>query len=302
MSHTPFAALREDFIASLMFERALANNTCAAYAVDLRIFSEWLAAAGVTEIKAVTREHIAGFLSAEREKGWRGATRKRRTAAIRMWFRWLKATREVKHDPSELLNSPRKELTLPKTLSEAEVAAMIERIATSSPRDLRDRALLELMYGCGLRVSEACSIELDDFMAEGEVLRILGKGSKERIVPIGHAAGQAVCEYLAKARETFAQGRLSESHLFLTRLGKPFTRQGVFKVIRERAAAVGIAAERISPHVLRHCYATHMLAHGADIRVIQDLLGHADIGTTQIYTHVDTARFAEIHRQYHPRA
>lgn len=179
---------------------------------------------------------------------------------------------------------------------------MLDEVKDEDPTSLRDRAILEVMYGCGLRVSELCELKREDIVAEGELLRILGKGSKERIVPIGGAAGRALTAYLEGSRESFARGDLSESHIFLTRLGRPFTRQGIFKIVRARAAAVGIAADRISPHVLRHCFASHMLSHGADIRAIQELLGHADIGTTQVYTHVDTARFGDIHRKFHPRA
>lgn len=291
----------DDFIAALAFERGLAANTCEAYASDLRFFFGFLANAGVTEVAAIAREHIDAYLAAARAAGQRGATRARRTAAIRMWLRDLKARRLLRHDPSELLEAPRKDLPLPRVLSEQEVTALIEEVKGSDARELRDRAMLETLYGCGLRVSELCDLQLEAVIADGELLRICGKGSKERIVPIGKSAGAALTAYLGYGRESFARGRLAETHVFLTRLGRRFTRQGVFKLLKERAAAVGIPAERISPHVLRHSYASHMLSHGADIRAIQELLGHADIGTTQIYTHVDTARFRELHRQYHPR-
>jgi integrase/recombinase XerD len=158
------------------------------------------------------------------------------------------------------------------------------------------------MYGCGLRVSEACELEFENLIADGELLRVFGKGSKERVVPIGAAAGRALTEYFNSARETFVRGNGGERHLFVTRLGRRFTRQGMFKIVKERAAAAGIAPERISPHVLRHCFASHMLARGADIRSLQELLGHADIGTTQIYTHVNARFLGDIHRRYHPRA
>ena len=177
---------------------------------------------------------------------------------------------------------------------------MIEEVVGEDPRSLRDRAILEVLYGCGLRVSELCAFKREDIVADGELLRILGKGSKERLVPIGRSAGQALVRYFEGARESFTRGNLAETHVFVTRLGRPFTRQGVFKIVRTRAAAVGIAADRISPHVLRHCFASHMLSRGADIRAIQELLGHADIGTTQVYTHVDATRFGEIHK-LHPR-
>ena len=292
----------EDFIAAVRLEKGESANTCAAYAGDLAAFAAFLAQRGLSAASDVSRDDIVDFLADERAKGMKGSTRRRRTAAIRMFFRYLKERRLVAHDPSALMDSPKKELLLPRTLSEEEVFRLLDAIDGEDPRSIRDRALLETLYGCGLRVSEACALSLGDFVAEGDLLRIFGKGSKERIVPVGGAAGRALVRYRDGARESFVRGNLSETHVFLTRLGRPFTRQGVFKIIKERAAAVGIAAGRISPHVLRHCFASHMLAHGADIRAIQELLGHADIGTTQIYTHVDTARFGEIHRRYHPRA
>ena len=291
----------ESFVMALLLERGMSENTCAAYGGDLRLFAEFLGGRGVAKASAISRADIVDFLAEQREEGRRGSTRARRTAAIRMFLRYLKERRLIPSDPSELLESPKNALVLPRVLSEAEVTSMIEAVDGDDPRSLRDRALLEVMYGSGLRVSEACSLTFDDIVADGELLRILGKGSKERLVPIGGAAGSALSLYAEKGRGAFARSA-DETHVFLTRLGRPFTRQGVFKVIRERAAAVGIAPERISPHVLRHSFASHMLAHGADIRAIQELLGHADIGTTQIYTYVDTERFGDIHRRYHPRA
>lgn len=292
----------EDFISAERLERGMAGNTCVSYDADLRLFAEFLKRRGISSAAEASREDITAFLQSERENGMAAATRRRRSAAIRMWLRYMKERRLVKSDPSELMDAPKKERLLPKTLSEEEVFAMIDAVNGDDPRSLRDRALLEVLYGCGLRVSELCELKMDSIVAEGELLRVLGKGSKERLVPIGSAAGRALSAYLTMARPTFVKGDLSQVCVFVTRLGRPFTRQGVFKIVRERAAAVGIAAERISPHVLRHCFASHMLAHGADIRAIQELLGHADIGTTQIYTHVDTARFGEIHRRCHPRA
>ena len=286
----------------MALEKGQSANTCAAYGADLRRFAAWLRSRKVVSAAAVTRDDIVAFLADEREKGMRGSTRLRRLAAIRMFFRHLKERRLVPSDPGELMDSPKKAKALPHILSEEEVFRMLDEVAGEDPRSLRDRAMLEVMYGCGLRVSELCDLTRDDLVGDGELLRILGKGAKERIVPIGHAAGRALARYLEGARESFARGNLAETHVFLSRLGRPMTRQAVFKIVRARAAAAGIAANRISPHVLRHCYASHMLAHGADIRAIQELLGHADIGTTQVYTHVDTARFGDIHRRYHPRA
>lgn len=297
-----FADDIEAFLGMLRFERSMAENTVLAYSRDLAIFAAWATARGKTQSGDMSREEIVAFLQEERIEGRKGTTRARRTAALRQFYHFLRERRRIAHDPTELLDPPKKAQPLPRILTEQEVFAMLDEIKGDDPRNLRDRALLETMYGCGLRVSEACGLDLADIVADGELVRIVGKGSKERVVPLGSAAGRAINAYLEKSRPHFVQGRTADTHLFVTRLGKAFTRQGIFKIIRQRAAAVGIAAERISPHVLRHCFASHMLQHGADIRAIQELLGHADIGTTQIYTHVDTAKFGEVHRKYHPRA
>ena len=290
----------EDFLAALLLEKVESESTCVAYRGDLERFAAFLRRRGKDDAGSVERGDIVDFLADERAQGMSGATRARRTAAIRMFFRHLKERHRLRANPSDLMDSPRKARALPRVLTEEEVARMIDGIKGDDPRDVRDRALLETMYGCGLRVSEACAMKVEDIIADGELLRIFGKGSKERVVPIGGGAGRALSAYFASGRGALVKGNLSETHVFVTRLGRPFTRQGVFKVVRERAAAAGIAADRISPHVLRHSYASHMLARGADVRVIQELLGHSDIGTTQIYTHVDSSRFAEIHRR-HPR-
>ena len=280
----------------------MAENTCAAYGRDLRFFSEFLKKQGKTESSDVTREDIDSYLGEERADGKKSTTRARRMAAIRMWLKFLKERRYIQKNPAELIDAPKKAKALPKVLSEEETFKMLDAVSGKEPRELRDRAMLEVMYGCGLRVSELCALSTDDIIADGELLRVLGKGSKERVVPIGRAAGRALTAYFESARAVFTKGDPSVTTVFVTRLKKPFTRQAVFKMIRERAAAVGIDQSRISPHVLRHCFASHMLQHGADIRAIQELLGHADIGTTQIYTHVDARRFGELHRRFHPRA
>ena len=292
----------EAFVGALMFERSLAANTCESYGRDLARFAAYLAGRGLSQASEVTEEHIRDFLESERAQGMSPATRERRTAAIRGFFRFLVERHRLAIDPAALVESARRGVTLPRILSEEETFRMLDAIAGTEPRELRDRALLEVMYGCGLRVSETCDLRMDSIVSNGELLRVFGKGSKERVVPLGKSAGAALNRYFESARDCFTRGNVDETHVFVTRLAKPFTRQGVFKVIRERAAAVGIAPDRVSPHVLRHCCASHMLSHGADIRAIQELLGHADIGTTQIYTHVDVARFSEIHRRFHPRA
>ena len=291
-----------EFCDTLYTSSGLALNTRSAYASDLNFFDEFLEKRGHLTPESITLSDIAEFLAAEREAGKKGSTRARRSAAIRGFMKYLKATRQIKHNPAELLDNPKKDKPLPKVLTEDEVFRMLENVKGNEPREVRDRAILEVMYGCGLRVSELCALRLEDIVADGELLRIIGKGNKERLVPIGHAAGDALTHYIDTARNAFTRGDLSIREVFLTRLGRLFTRRGVFKLVKERAAAVDIPEDKISPHVLRHSYASHMLSRGADIRAIQELLGHADIATTQVYTHLDIGKFAEIHQKYHPRA
>lgn len=289
----------DDFITALMLERGLSDNTCISYSSDLHFFSTFLKSYALKSPAQINRTHIVEFIKLERAEGMASSTRARRIAAIRMWLAYLKDCKLIKENPANLLDHPKKERPLPRTLSEQEVFEMIEHVNGNDPRSLRDRAILEVLYGCGMRVSELCDFKLDDVIDDGELVRITGKGDKERIVPLGSVAGNALKNYLANSRNSFVQDK--KQHLvFLTRLGKAFSRQGVFKLIRKRAADVGISAKRISPHVLRHCFASHMLSHGADIRVIQELLGHTDISTTQIYTHIDRGRFIEVHK-LHPR-
>lgn len=292
----------ESFIGALRFEREMAVNTCESYGRDLAHFAGVMKLQGCSSAGDVTRADIDAYFMLERERAMASTTRARRLVALKMFYRHLSERRLISSDPTSLVDRPKKAKVLPRVLSEEETFLMIDEVKGDTPRDLRDRAMLEVMYGCGLRVSEVCELKLDDVVSDGELLRILGKGSKERLVPFGGAAAKAFADYISSARPSFAKSASYSGHAFLTRLGKPFTRQGVFKIIRERAAAVGIAANRISPHVLRHCFASHMLQRGADIRAIQEMLGHADIGTTQIYTHIDSGRFGEVHRRYHPRA
>jgi integrase/recombinase XerD len=289
------------FESSLILERALSENTSKSYASDLREFMLFLNSKKIASSADVKYEDIVAFLSASRAQGLASRTRARRSSAIKSFFDFLVSRNFVKENPAERLEAPKKDFVLPKVLSEDEVTRMLENIPTLQIQDVRDRALLEILYGCGLRVSEVCALSMEDIVSEGELLRVKGKGSKERLVPICATAGRELEKYMTLFRPSFLKASSSETHIFLTRLGRPFTRQGVFKVVRERAILAGISPSRISPHVLRHSYASHLLQRGADIRAIQELLGHADISTTQIYTHVDVALFKDIHKRFHPR-
>ena len=292
----------ESFAATLALERVLAEKTQEAYLRDVRALTRFLEKRGRAGVGSVPRTDITAYLSELQRTAKRASSRARAFTAIKEFFGHLKEMRYVSADPMEGLEAPKKGLALPKILPEETMRRLVESVSGDEPRDLRDRAMLELLYGCGLRVSELCELTLESFPDGAELVRCTGKGSKDRIVPLGHAAGEALTRYVESARGSFDRGNLAERHLFLTRLGKKFTRMGVFKILKQRAAAAGLDASVVSPHVLRHCFASHLLAHGADIRAIQEMLGHSSISTTQVYTHVDQARLGEVHRKYHPRA
>ena len=301
-SEASLAEGAESFQAHLAFSRGLAPKTLEAYGRDIRFFLKFLAAQGVVACAAVTRDHVRAYLDHLRARRQRPASRARAFVAMREFLAHLKAAGLAPRDVSAGLDAPRRDRALPKGLSEEVTQRLVNSVAGETPRDLRDRAMLEMLYGSGLRVSELCDLKVADFIADADLLRCFGKGSKERLVPVGVAEGRALARWLAEGRAAFDRTGGSDTHLFLTRLGRKFTRVGVFKMLKERAAAAGVDPAVVSPHVLRHCFASHLLAHGADIRAIQEMLGHASIATTQVYTHVDQGRFAEVHRLYHPRA
>ena len=299
---TALEGCAEAFAADLALARGLSPKTVEAYGRDVRKFLAFLAARGKTTPDALVRADVADHVGALRAAGRKASTRARAFVSVREFLAYLASTHATPRDLSEGLEAPKKNVVLPRVLDEETTRRILESAGGSTPRDLRDRAMLEFLYGCGLRVSELCGLELQDVIADAGVVRCRGKGSKERIVPIGLPAATALARYVASARDSFARGNAAERRIFLTRLGRPFTRMGVFKMLRERAAAAGVDAHAVSPHVLRHCFATDLLAHGADIRAIQEMLGHASIATTQVYTHVDRARLDAVHRTYHPRA
>ena len=277
---TSLASCAEAFAADLALARGLSSKTVEAYGRDVRAFLDFLAARGKMTPGALVRADVADHVGALRAKGRKASTRARAFVAVREFLAFLASTHATAHDLSEGLEAPKKNLVLPRVLDEATTLKILQAADGVAPRDLRDRAMLEFLYGCGLRVSELCGLELQDVIADAGVVRCRGKGSKERIVPIGLPAAKALARYLESARESFARGNAAE----------------------RRMAAAGVDAKAVSPHVLRHCFATDLLAHGADIRAIQEMLGHASIATTQVYTHVDRARLDTVHRTYHPRA
>lgn len=295
----------EEFLTWLAVERGRAPGTVEAYRRDLRRYVDWLAGRGVA-VPAVTEADVLAYVGALAAAGLSAATVKRATVAVRSLHRFLAVEELVPQDPGADVETPRVPAGLPKALSETEVAALLDGIAGDRPVDRRDRAMLEVLYGTGLRIAELVGLSLADVDLDGALLRAFGKGRKERIVPLGRVARRALEAWLDPGGrpDIAARGfrrRTDAEALFLNQRGGRLTRQGAWLVIKDRAGAVGLG-ERVWPHVLRHSCATHMLEHGADIRAVQELLGHASIATTQTYTKVTTERLRSVYEAAHPRA
>ena len=298
-----FETLLLDFLAYLEFERGLSRNTLSAYRTDLLQYGTFLAARGSGPLVATSAD-VSDFLSDLARGNGKppcgAATLNRKTACLRSFYRHLRRGELIEADPTANIKPPRKGRTLPKVLGYSEVKGLLESVSGSEPADLRDRALLEVMYGCGLRASETIGLEAGSIDLRRGFLRAHGKGSKERIVPLGRQAASAVRRYMRSGRGELASGS-DERALFLNQRGGALTRQGLYKVIQGRARAVGLG-ERMSPHTLRHSFATHLLSGGCDLRSVQEMLGHADVATTQIYTHLSAERIKEVYFEAHPRA
>jgi integrase/recombinase XerD len=291
------AALNQ-FYQHLGVERGLASLTLAAYAQDLQDFWEFLEARGREQWGAVTLTDLKDYLEALEARGLAARSRARKLSALRQFFRFLEREEAVAANPAELLDSPRLPRRLPKVLGEPEVAALLDAPDPATPAGQRDGALLEVLYATGLRVSELVGLTLKQLDLRRGVVRPLGKGSKERVVPMVAPAVEKLELYLSQGRPRLLQGRPSP-YVFLNRRGGKLTRQGFWKILKNYAQKMGV--RDLSPHTLRHSFATHLLSRGANLRVLQLLLGHADLATTQIYTHLDAARLKEIHRKAHPR-
>ena len=282
----------------LAVEKGLAKNSLAAYRTDLRHFGHWLNGKEIA-IEAVERLHIVRYFQSLRGSGISARSVARALAAIRGMFRFLVSERHLQRDPTENLENPKLWTTLPKSLHATEVEALLRAPDRATPEGLRDAAMLELLYATGLRVSELIHVKIEDLVMDAGFLRTMGKGSKERIVPFGDSARDAIVAYLEQGRPHFA--KRPDPHLFLSNRGKAMTRQSFWMKIVKYARQAGITAH-ISPHVLRHAFATHLLENGADLRSVQMMLGHSDISTTQIYTHVSRARLQSMYDRFHPRA
>jgi len=294
------AAALDLFFAHVRIEKGLAANTVEAYGRDLRRYAEHLAALGLADWAAVTRAEVQAHLAELVRRGLSSRSQARALSAIRQLHALLVAEKLAPLDATDEIDSPRPGRRLPSLLSRAEVEALLVQPDPRRAAGRRDRAMLELLYATGLRVSELVSLELNDLNLETRVLVARGKGSKERLVPVGAPAADAVRAYLFSARDALLRGRRSKD-LFVTPRGGRMTRQGFAKIVARHGRAAGIRRP-ISPHKLRHSFATHLLEGGADLRAVQAMLGHADVSTTQIYTHVDRTHVRRLYDRFHPRA
>ena len=293
--------LVQGFKASLLLEKGLAKASIDAYLSDITDFIRYLdRSSGLSDPVQVTRFEIMDYLEHCQESELAVSTMSRRLISIKLFFRYLVSENVLEENITEVMDSPRLLKLIPDFLSENEIETLLE--ASNGPKTLqkRNRLILELLYSCGLRVSELCNLKMDSPNFQSSIMRVKGKGSKERIVPFGNTAESLMMNYLRKVRpELDKTGKVAE--LFLSKNGKKITRSMVWQLIKKLAVEAGIN-KNIFPHTLRHSFASHLLKNGADLRVIQEMLGHADIATTQIYTHVDHTRLAQVHKKFHPRS
>jgi integrase/recombinase XerD len=298
-SAAPSTRAIDTFLDSIWAEHGLSDHTLAAYRADLTALARWLAPRG-RRVEQADRADLLAYLSHRVAGGARPRSTARLLSSLRRFYRHMVRDGSRQDDPTAQIDSPKLGRPLPDTLSEADVEALLAAPDTGNDLGLRDRAMLELIYASGLRVSELVGLRVDQVNLRHGVVRTLGKGGKERLVPLGEEASAWVTRYLAEARPALLRGHGACDDLFVTRRGGAMTRQAFWHLIRRYARQAGID-KHLSPHTLRHAFATHLLNHGADLRVVQMLLGHSDLSTTQIYTHVARARLKELHGKHHPR-
>ena len=295
----PRAFLLEPFADFLALEQGASPNTSVAYARDVARLAQFALISGARAPTEITARTLRDFVYHLKDLGLAPTSIRRGISAVRTYYRFLLAEGHVVRDPSERLDAPKRGRTLPDVLSAEEAARLLAAPSLDEPLAFRDRAMLELAYGAGLRVSEWIGIAVKDVLLDDGLLRVFGKGSKERLVPIGRSAIGAAAIYLRELRPRLERGA-GKGILFLNARGEPLTRMGAWKILRKYVEMAGIE-KHVSPHTLRHSFATHLLEGGADLRAVQDMLGHADISTTQIYTHVDREYLRSVHKQFHPR-
>ncbi|MFC1544654.1 site-specific tyrosine recombinase XerD [Gemmatimonadota bacterium] len=297
----PRAYLLEQFEDYLVFERNLAANTIGAYIRDVAYFVTEAVRSGNQSPSEITRSLVADYLNELAETGLAASSLARKLSSVRLYFKFLSGEGSVEADPTRTLELPRRGRKLPEVLNLEDILAMLGCVKLTARGGYRDRALIELMYGTGIRVSEAVGLRLEDIRAKERLIIVFGKGSKERVVPLGDLALDAVSAYIGKERVLLDKGDGGASVFLNLRDGRQITRMGIWKILQKYAQLAGIE-NRVYPHVLRHSFATHLVENGADLRAVQEMLGHADISTTKIYSHLSSDTLRQVHRDYHPRA
>lgn len=293
------AELIDEFLSYLSVERGFPKNTLDSYKRDLVKFFGYLKSRQIVSIEKVSRQMISSFMMTEKDRGLSANSISRGLACLKTFFKFLVRERKIKEDPTSVIESPKLWKKLPFVLNLEEVESLLKAPNVKDLMGMRDRASLELMYATGMRVSELINLKMDDLNMNIGFVKCFGKGGKERIVPFGRKAKESIVRYLDKARPLFLKKKVS-NFLFLTRLGRLMSRQTFWKIIKKYAREARIKKD-VTPHSLRHSFATHMLECGADLRIVQEMLGHSDISTTQIYTHVSKDRLKSIHKKFHPR-
>lgn len=292
--------LLDSFLSFLVVEKGLSENTLESYGRDLKKFLLFIESRGITSAREIRYSDILDFLTHSREEGLTATTIVRSMVSVKQFFKYLLSEKVLSEDPTAHIKTPKMKKAIPGVISLDDVESILGAPDESTPEGLRDAAMLEILYATGIRVSELIGLKLNDVNFELGFVVVYGKGSKERVVPIGDKAKDKLLLYLRDSRPALLKGRESKA-LFVTRRGAGMTRQGFWKIIKAQARRAGVT-KKISPHTLRHSFATHLLERGADLRTIQIMLGHSDISTTQIYTHVESERLKEIHKKYHPRS
>ena len=290
-----------DFLLHLETERGLSQHYLDSTRTLLKAFEEWwINSVPESDLRQVQRDNITAFLLHQKQKGYAAASLKLWSVAIKVFYRWLSSEKRISEDPAEHLALPKAERYLPETLNEIQIESLLAHMPKEGPLAHRNLALLEVLYACGLRVSELCSVRLENLDLENRILRVTGKGDKTRVLPVGTKAIEAIQRYLTLERPSLVR-KHTKSHLFLSVRGHALTSERIWQLVKDWAANAGLT-HNVYPHLLRHSFATHLLDHGADLRIIQELLGHSDIATTQIYTHVEQGRLKSVHHRFHPRA
>ncbi len=290
----------KEYLLLLKLEKNLSDNSVNSYGSDIRKFLDYAEQTGIKDLNEVKTSLISEFLSSLQKQGIKRSTTARYISSLRGFFNFLFNQKYITENPAESLESVKLDRKLPVVLTVAEIEKIFEQPDTTDKYGIRDRALLEVLYSSGLRVSEAASLKINDIYFEEEVVRIFGKGSKERIVPIGSSALKWVRKYLLESRPLFEKRGVSEGILFLNRNGKKLSRMGIWKII-DRYVKMAEIQKAVHPHTFRHSFATHLVEGGADLRAVQEMLGHEDISTTQIYTHIDREYIKQVHKDFHPR-